>query len=58
MKIFFKPLLTLNKRIKHNFFIAKFAYNNTKNTNINHLSFELNCRYYFCIFYKEDFDPY
>ena len=37
-------------------FIAEFAYNNTKNTNTGHASFELNCGYHFCLFYMQDID--
>ena len=40
------------------FFITKFAYNNTKNTSINHTSFKLNYKYQLCNFYKEDLDFY
>ena len=34
--------------------MAKFAYNNAKNTSTGHTLFELNCGYHFCIFYKEE----
>ena len=34
--------------------IAEFAYNNAKNANTGHTSFELNCGYYPRTFYKED----
>ena len=37
--------------------IAKFAYNNAKNASIDHLFFELNCRYHPRVFYKEDLNP-
>ena len=37
-------------------FMAKFAYNNTKNASIGHTSFELNCGYYSKVFYKKDLD--
>ena len=37
--------------------IAEFIYNNAKNANTGYILFELNCRYYFHIFYKEDLDP-
>ena len=33
--------------------MAKFAYNNAKNTSNGHTPFELNCDYYFRILYKE-----
>ena len=36
--------------------IAKFAYNNTKNTSISHTSFKLNYDYYLWMLYKEDID--
>ena len=39
------------------FLMAEFAYNNAKNTSTGHTLFELNCRYHFCISYKEDLDP-
>ena len=34
--------------------MAKFAYNNAKNSSIGYMPFNLNCRYHFCIFFKED----
>lgn len=34
--------------------MAKFAYNNTKNTSISHTSFELNCGYQPQKLYKDD----
>ena len=36
--------------------MVKFAYNNIKNTNTGHILFELNYKYYSCIFYKKDLD--
>ena len=33
--------------------MAKFTYNNTKNANISHIPFELNCGYYPYVFYKK-----
>ena len=39
------------------FLIAEFAYNNAKNTNTGHISFELNCGYHLRVSYKEDLDP-
>lgn len=36
--------------------IAKFAYNNAKNTNTSHIPFELNCGYHPHVSYKEDID--
>ena len=36
--------------------MAEFAYNNAKNANTGHILFKLNCRYYSCVFYKEDLD--
>ena len=38
--------------------MAKFAYNNTKNTSIGFTPFELICRYHPWVFYKEDLDPH
>ena len=38
--------------------MIEFAYNNKKNTNISHIFFELNYRYYPYYFYKKDFDYY
>ena len=32
--------------------MTKYIYNNTKNTNIDYISFKLNFKYYYCIFYK------
>ena len=37
--------------------MAEFAYNNAKNASTGHTLFELNCRYYPCVFYEEDLDP-
>lgn len=36
--------------------MTEFAYNNMKSTSTNHTSFNLNYKYYPCIFYKEDID--
>ena len=36
--------------------MAKFAYNNAKNTNIGHTPFELNCGYHSQMSYKEEID--
>ena len=38
--------------------IVKFAYNNTKNASIGHISFELNCGYNLWMLYKEKVDSY
>ena len=38
--------------------IAEFAYNNAKNTSINHTLFELNSRYHPWVSYKEDLNPF
>ena len=38
--------------------MIEFTYNNAKNTNSNYISFEFNCKYYFCISYKKDFNLY
>ena len=37
--------------------MAKFAYNNAKNTSTGHMFFELNCGYHPCISYKKNLDP-
>ena len=37
--------------------MAEFAYNNAKNASTDYTPFNLNCRYYSQVFYKEDFDP-
>ena len=34
--------------------MVEFAYNNAKNANISYAHFELNCRYYLWVSYKED----
>ena len=34
--------------------MAKFTYNNTKNTSISHMLFELNCGYHSRMLYKDD----
>ena len=36
--------------------MAEFIYNNIKNTNISHIFYEFNYRYYPCIFHKKDFN--
>ena len=38
--------------------MAKFIYNNAKNTNINHIFFKFNYRYYFYVLYKKNLDLY
>ena len=38
--------------------MAKFAYNNTKNANTGHTSFELNSSYHPQISYKNNVDPF
>ena len=37
--------------------MAEFVYNNTKNASSGHMSFELNCRYYSQMLYKNNIDP-
>ena len=37
--------------------IAKFAYNNAKNTSTGHIPFELNCGYHSWMSYKDNVDP-
>ena len=37
--------------------ITKFTYNNVKNVNIGHTSFESSCGYHFQVFYKRNIDP-
>ena len=37
--------------------MAKFVYNNAKNTSTGHTPFELNCDYHLCVFFKEDTNP-
>ena len=38
--------------------MAKFAYNNAKNISIGYTLFKFNCRYYLCVFYKENLNLY
>ena len=38
--------------------MAKFAYNNAKNTSIGHMSFELNCGYYSHVSFEKENNPY
>lgn len=38
--------------------MADYVYNNAKNTNIDHILFELNCSYYPYLSYKKDIDLY
>ena len=37
--------------------MAKFAYNNAKNSNSGHTPFELNCGYHFRVSFKENTNP-
>ena len=37
--------------------MAKYAYNNAKNTSIDYTPFELNCGYNLSVFFQEDIDP-
>ena len=37
--------------------IAKFNYNNAKNTSAGHMSFELNCGYHLQMLYEKEVDP-
>ena len=34
--------------------MAEFAYNNAKNASTSYTAFELNCKYHFRVFYKEE----
>ena len=36
--------------------MAEFINNNAKNANTSYMLFKLNCKYYFCIFYKKNLD--
>lgn len=38
--------------------ITEFAYNDTKNISIDHLSFEVNCDYHLCTSYENNVSPY
>lgn len=38
--------------------MAKFAYNNAKNTSTSHRPFELNCGYHSHVSYKENINPH
>ena len=38
--------------------MAEFAYNNIKNANTGHTSFEINCGFYLQVSFKDDVDPY
>ena len=37
--------------------MAKFAYNNAKNTSTGNIPFKLNCDYHIRVSFKEDVDP-
>ena len=37
--------------------IAKFAYNNAKNSSTGHTLFELNCGYHLCVSFEDDTNP-
>ena len=36
--------------------MTKFSFNNTKNTNIGHILFKFNCKFYLQVLFKEDID--
>ena len=38
--------------------MAKFAYNNAKNTSFSYILFKFNCGYYFQMLYKKNIDFY
>lgn len=38
--------------------MPQFAYNIPKIANTNYIFFKLNCKYYSCISYKKNVDPY
>lgn len=38
--------------------MVEFAYNNRKNTNTSYILFKLNYKYYPCILYKKNINPY
>lgn len=38
--------------------MAEFIYNNTKNASTGHISFELNCNYYFYVFFDNEINLY
>ena len=38
--------------------MIEFAYNNAKNTSTGYMLFKLNCKYYPCVSYEKDLDPY
>lgn len=38
--------------------MAKFLYNNAKNTSISHNLFKLNCGYYSQVLFKKEVNPY
>ena len=37
--------------------MAEFVYNNAKHASIGYTTFDLNFRYYLCVFHKEDVNP-
>lgn len=55
----FKLFLIANKTIVPDFYLmAKFTFNNAKNTSISNVPFELNCGFHFEAFYKKDINLY
>ena len=38
--------------------MTEFAYNNFKNTNMDHTPFELNCGYHLCISFEDKYNTY
>lgn len=54
---YLRILLIGSRIIRQSFMLmAKFAYNNIINANTCHMSFELNCGYYFCLFFGNRVD--
>ena len=59
MKAYFRAFINYEQDNWAKFlFIAKFAYNNVKNTSIGYMSFKINGGYHPHVFYKEDIDLY
>ena len=59
MKAYFRVFVNYKQNGWARFLLmAKFVYNNAKNTNTSHISFKLNCDYYLCISNKKNINPY
>ena len=59
MKVYLQAFVNFEQNDWANLLLlAKFAYNNAKNSSNGHTSFKLNCGYHPCVFFEKDTDPH